>query len=186
MPTSEAAGHPAGFAANWLSVHAFCRVVSRAGRTLGNCTSTFWMFASPGFCPTLTSRPAPLALLVTPGAEAENDGANGRPAPPPAAKALDTPLLSAASPALTGTPVIVAVTCLAAQLVGLKMKAGRLTSTLTLRNLNRTPSWICGRGSELTVNCPVLELTATEARTTTLPRLKGPATAGTTIDRPNG
>ena len=45
---------------------------------------------------------------------------------------------------------------------------------------------LCGNGSLTTVTAAVDGLILIEARVTTLPRLYGPAFAGTTTDRPNG
>src|ERR1700694_1732314 len=78
VPTFEPAGQPAGLTANWASAHAFWIVVKRDGSASGSCTSTLWMFASPGFCATLTSSEAPFGLLVSPRVETANDGLNAR------------------------------------------------------------------------------------------------------------
>src|ERR1700733_5735713 len=49
-----------------------------------------------------------------------------------------------------------------------------------------TPSRILGNGSLLTVTCVVLGLIDKAARTTTLPKSNGPASAGVTITKLNG
>ena len=77
-------------------MHAFCSVVRREGSAIGNCRSTLWMFASPGFCATLTTRLAPFALLVVPCVEAVKRGLNGRLAQFAASNGLDTPALALA------------------------------------------------------------------------------------------
>ena len=48
------------------------------------------------------------------------------------------------------------------------------------------PCKILGNGSLVTVTCEVCGSTLTAARTTTVPKLNGPATAGTTMLNPNG
>ena len=55
-----------------------------------------------------------------------------------------------------------------------------------LRRRMGTPSAICGSGVAVIVSAAVAGLTAIAARTTTFPRLNGPATAGTTMTSPNG
>src|SRR4029077_4993101 len=84
------------------------------------------------------------------------------------------------------TETIVPVICSALQLVGLKTNCGRSIVTLTVCTRSGTPSRICGRGSLVTVSAAVLGSMFSAARTTTVPRLKGPALAGTMIDRPYG
>ncbi len=66
------------------------------------------------------------------------------------------------------------------------MKFGRSTVTFARRSRNGTPSMTCGNGSDVVVSAAVCGSMLTKARTTTLPRLNGPATVGTTIDSPNG
>jgi hypothetical protein len=87
--------------------------------------------------------------------------------------------------------VIVAVICCAAQLVGLNMKSGRSILTAIRCNRNGTPKMICGNAygpvsSVVIVNSDVTGSTLILARTTTSPRLNGPATAFVTILNPNG
>src|SRR4029077_2646975 len=66
------------------------------------------------------------------------------------------------------------------------MNPGRLTVTFTVCVRNGTPSIICGSGSLVTVNAEGCGSTLSAARTTTSPRLYGPAFAGTTTESPNG
>ncbi len=77
-------------------------------------------------------------------------------------------------------------TLLAEQLVGLNVKPGRSTLTSTSRTCSGIPSSSVGSGSETILSSAVLRSTKIAARTTTVPRFNGPATAGTTIESPNG
>lgn len=73
----------------------------------------------------------------------------------------------------------------ASQLVGLKRKSGRSTVTAISRSRSGTP--FTTRGSEApTTTRPLYGSTPTVARVTTSPKANGPASAGTTIERPNG
>jgi len=72
------------------------------------------------------------------------------------------------------------------QLVGFVMNPALLMSTAIERSLSGMPWSIDGRSSEVIVRWASFGSTAIAARTTTVPRLNGPATAGTTIERPNG
>jgi hypothetical protein len=135
----------------------------------------------------LTERLAPLALEACPPILALMLGVNFRLLQPAAWKRLETRTLA------PWAPEAVPVSDIALQLVGLNVKPGRLIVTLTVRMSAGmplcSPSTLltnCGRGSETTVICAVCGSMRIELRTTTLPRLKGPATAGTTIERPNG
>jgi ATP-dependent exoDNAse (exonuclease V) alpha subunit len=82
VPTNDAGGQPAGFAANCAAVQAFCRVVRRAGSETGSCTSTFAMLLSPPlpapWGPSLLARCtwklAPFTFDVPPAVEAVNEG----------------------------------------------------------------------------------------------------------------
>jgi len=74
--------------------------------------------------------------------------------------------------------VIVPATVCWLQLVGLNMNPGRSIVTLTVLIRSGTPSTCCGSGSLVVVICEVTGLMPIAARTTTLPRLNGPATAG--------
>src|ERR1019366_3849262 len=66
------------------------------------------------------------------------------------------------------------------------MNPDRSIVTLTVLIRSGTPSTSCGNGSLVVVICAVFGLMAIVARTTTFPRLNGPATAGVTMDSPNG
>ena len=66
------------------------------------------------------------------------------------------------------------------------MNPGRSIVTFTVLHLQRDASRIVGNGSLTTVICAVCGSTLTAARTTIVPRLNGPATAGTTMISPNG
>src|SRR5581483_1332894 len=123
---------------------------------------------------------APLSREVRPEVETLNVGPKCRPAHPETANGAETWAWAPCA------PVIVAVTCSCAQSVGLKMNPGRSIVTFAVRSRSGIPSITCGNASLVTVNAAVLGSTAIRARTTTLPRLNGPATVGTTIDRPNG
>ena len=68
--------------------------------------------------------------------------------------------------------------------VGLRIVSGRSIVTLALRSSSGTPSRIVGSGSLSTRTWASLRSSWIEARTTTSPRSKGPATAGTTIESP--
>src|SRR5580700_1619111 len=143
---SDAAGHPAGFALNCASVHAFWRVVSLAGRIFGIVRSVFAMFVCPIPAEvTFTVRLAPSALLVFPCVEAVNTGLNGELWQPAAWKRLET---AAWTPPIE---VTTALTAFGSQLVGLKVKLGRSRVTLTLLIRSGIPWRIVGKGSETSV-----------------------------------
>ena len=72
----------------------------------------------------------------------------------------------------------------AEQLVGLKMNEGRFTSTLSVFRRTGTPPTIVGRLVVATVTRAVWGLTLIVARVVTVPRLNGPATTETGIERP--
>ena len=80
--------------------------------------------------------------------------------------------------------VSVAVSSVALQEVGLIMNPGRSSVTSTRRSLSGMPSRIVGSGSETTVTCAFVGLIWIDWRTTTVPRLSGPATAGVTTASP--
>ena len=71
------------------------------------------------------------------------------------------------------------------QLVGLIRKPCLLICTVMPFKRSGMPLKIVG-STLVTVTRAVYWSTLIVARVTTLPRLNGPATAGTTIDRPNG
>ena len=131
------------------------------------------------------SRLAPSALLVFPLVETANLGLNARLPQPAAANGVSTVAFALPEPDRT------AVTCCAAQFVGLNINPGRSISTVIRFNRNGTPKMICGNAygpvsSVVTVNVLSVGFTSIRALTTTKPRLNGPATAGVTIDNPNG
>ena len=107
-------------------------------------------------------------------------GLKGRFLQPAAANGFDTCAVAPSEPCTD------AVICFASQLVGLNMNPARVIATLTVWIRSGIPSTICGSGSLVTVSALVLGSTLMAERTTTLPRLNGPATAGTTMLRPNG
>ena len=116
IPTTDAGGHPAGLLANCAAVHAFCSVVSLAGRIFGSSTLTRAMFASlptePAGSETFASRLAPSALLVRPLVDTVKPGLNARLLQPVAANGLLTLAVAC------WEPEIVAVICCWLQLVG--------------------------------------------------------------------
>ncbi len=180
-PITDAAGHDAGFASNVASGHAFCSVVNREGSCLGSSTLTCAMFdCGPEGNASFASRLAPSAFEVLPDVATLNFGPNDSPAHPATANGVDTSLCVPCEPGDD------AVMFCCAQFVGLKMNPGRLIVTFVFRSRRGIPSRICGSGSVVTVNAVVYGSTLIIARTTTFPRLNGPAWVGTTIDRPNG
>src|ERR1044072_52005 len=76
--------------------------------------------------------------------------------------------------------VTVASICFCMQPVGLRVKSGRSSSTWIVRQRTGTPSLIWGNGSDFTLPCTVLGSTKIADLTTSSPRSKGPAWAGTT------
>ena len=64
------------------------------------------------------------------------------------------------------------------------MKFGRSSVRLTVLIRNGTPSRIVGNGSETAVTCASLGSIRSDWRTTTVPRLYGPAIAGITVASP--
>src|SRR4029077_872648 len=190
VPTRDASGQPAGFVLNCASVHAFCNVVNRAGSCLGSVTRTFAMFASPPpVCGpplevTFTVKLAPLALLVLPAVDAANPGLNGRLAQFDPWNGLDTPVL------VFWVLVIVPLTDSGEQLVGLKMNPERSMTTLIVLTCRGMPCRMCGSSLLTTVTCAVCGSTLIAALTTiglppSGPRLNGPASACSTMERPN-
>ena len=157
-------------------------VVNLEGSCLGSSTLTFAMFdCAPAGNVSFASRLAPLALDVLPEVETVNFGRNGSPAQPETAKRRGHVRLRC--PGRRRSSLLM---CCCAQSVGLKMNPGRSIVTFAVRNRNGMPSRICGNGSLVTVNAVVFGSTLIRARTTTLPRLNGPACVGTTMLRPNG
>jgi len=78
------------------------------------------------------------------------------------------------------------VTLIELQLVGFRTNPGRSILATIERIRSGTPSTICGIGSVFTVTWAVLLSRKTAARTTTLPRSNGPATAGVMKTSDNG
>ena len=74
LPTTERAGQPAGFFANWVSGQASWSVSRREGSDFGSCSSTLWMCASPGRCSRRTEKLVPFSFVKFPAAVAENLG----------------------------------------------------------------------------------------------------------------
>ena len=72
----------------------------------------------------------------------------------------------------------------AAHDVGLTMKFRRSSVRLTVLIRNGTPSRIVGNGSETAVTCASFGSMRSDWRTTTVPRLYGPAIAGITVASP--
>jgi tetratricopeptide (TPR) repeat protein len=68
--------------------------------------------------------------------------------------------------------------------VGLTMKFGRSSVRLTVLIRSGTPSRIVGNGSDTAVTCASLGSIRSDWRTTKVPRLYGPAIAGTTVASP--
>ena len=77
-------------------------------------------------------------------------------------------------------------TDIGSQLVGLRVKSGRSMLASSERRRSGMPSRIRGSGSELIVICAVTGSRKIAARTTMLPRSKGPATAGAMKARESG
>src|ERR1700694_5347201 len=161
-------------------MQALWSVVRREGRASGSCRFTLRMFASPGFWVTFTTSDAPLTLLVLPCVETVNDGLNGRFAQLAAWKREDTGALN--PPSEVSVPEI----CIGSHEVGLNVNPGRSIVTFTVRICRGMPSRMLGKGSEMMVPCAVCGSTRRDWRTTTTPRLNGPATAGTSTTRPWG
>ena len=83
-------------------------------------------------------------------------------------------------------PATDAVTCFAAHEVGLVIKPARSIDSAIWRRRSGIPERICGIGSLTTRRWASSGSTKTAARTTTVPRSKIPAWAGTTIDSDSG
>ncbi len=167
-------------------MHAFCSVVSLEGSERGSWTLTDLMFAWPGDCVTSVTSEAPLVREVFALELALNFGANFRalqfatwngdcaialPVAPPGSSVVKLPTVETVWNAL--------------QLVGLIMNPGLFTATLMFLMRSGTPLRILGSVLS-TITWEVNGSTVIPARVTTVPKLKGPATAGTLIDRPYG
>ena len=127
----------------------------------------------PGLAERLVAALPPSILVVI-------VGANGSAEQP----AIWKWLASAAAPPLA--PPTLALTCFASQLVGLVMKPWRSIESAIWRRRSGIPSRIWGTGSLTTRRWASVGSTKTAARTTTVPRSKIPAWAGTTIDSDSG
>src|SRR5437588_7751583 len=180
VPTTEAAGHDAGFAANVASGHAFCSVVSLEGSCLGRLTLTLAMFAWPGAEVTLTCSAAPFALLVLASVSTVNLGVNGSVTQLATWKRDDTGTIA------PSVEAIVPVMDVGRHEVGLNVKPGRSIVRSTRRRRTGMPSTNVGKASDCAVTCASRGSMCSELRTSTVPRSKGPATAGTTTARPYG
>ena len=113
-------------------------------------------------------------------ASADSFGENGR--------SLQPVVWNGASTSWTVPSTAVSVPWIASgsHVEGLKMNPGRSTSTFTSRRRSGMPCRICGSGSASIVRCESVGSTWIAARTTTVPRSNGPASARIAIDRPNG
>ena len=125
----------------------------------------------------VVSRLAPLAFEVLALVDALNVGLN--------ASALQLPTWNGLDRLCVAPNVEVSVDSVASapQLVGLSRKRGLLVATVKPFSRTGTPLTIVCTAPE-TITRAVCGSTLIVARVTTLPRLNGPATAGTTIDRP--
>src|SRR5580692_7123808 len=180
-PITEAASQEAGFVLNACSVQAFCSVLSREERALGIWIASFAMFACPIPAEvTLIFKFVPLALLPCPTAEAVSFGANGRLWQFVTWNGEDTGIL------VPWPPVRVPVILIGLQFVGLNVNCGRSTSTSICLSWAGTPFTNVGNGSLSIVTAAVAGFTLILERTSTSPRLKGPATAGVITSSPNG
>ena len=126
----------------------------------------------------LTCRLAPFSFEVFALVAVLNDGLKASALQLPTWKGLDSPCVA------PNVEVNVDSVASGPQLVGLKMKLVRLTATLRVFNRTGTPPTIVGRLVLATVTRAVCVSTEIVARVTTVPRLKGPATTDTGIDRP--
>src|ERR1700674_576994 len=180
IPIADAAGHVAGFWLNACSVHACWIVVNLAGRALGSVTATLRVLACPAPDTYFTLRLAPCFLLVLACVDTVNFGVNSSSRHPPAWKRLARVLLVPC--VLVTLPVI----CMGVQLVGLNVNPGRSNVTSTRRTRSGMPSRIVGNGSDTAVTCAVRGSILRDCRTLTIPRLNGPATAGTCTTNPYG
>ena len=142
--------------------------ISRAGSAFGSCRSTLAMFAWPGADLTLDVEARAVGFAGAPlgggGAASERTAGLCSPRPRTGRQTLELAPCAAA---------IVAPTPCWAQLVGLSMNPGRLTSTLIVRSRSCTPSTYCGNGSEVIVNAAVVAVH----------RDRGPDHDGTEVER---
>ena len=190
MPTTDAAGHAAGLASN---VRGGARLLQRRqprGQLLGqfDLDARDVRLAAHG-----SRRVGELRV------EARTIGAARLPARGDRELRFERKALAARRPRTGSTrsrsrpaaPETIAVICCAAQLVGLNMNPGRSMLTVTRCRRSGTPKTICGTAygpvsSVVIVSVEVSGSTSIRARTTTRPRLNGPATACVTMLNPNG
>ncbi len=126
------------------------------------------------------SRLAPFAREVFPEVETLKSGLNFKLRHDPTWKCVE---IGAVAPSVL---LAVPLKDIGLQLVGLNMNPGRSITALIVRRSDGTPATIDGSGSVVTVNWEVCGSTSILARVTIVPRLNGPTTSGTTIDRPYG
>src|SRR4051794_32821255 len=176
VPTFEGAGQVVGSAAKVGSGHPVGRL---AAIELGRWTDTDLVLASPGDCERLTVMPAGFVALAA-CVVTVIFGAYGSASQPVAWYGAET---SCVAPSLDFS---VAPTASGSQLVGLKMKFGRSIATVTVRSRSGIPWRIVGSDGVSIVRCESTGSTLIAARTTTVPRSNGPATAWITMTRPNG
>ena len=154
----------------------------RAASFFGSEASTSRMLAWWAACVTLTSRLAPFTRETRAPVAAVSLGVNASLLHSPTWKGLET--LCSVSALDPGTkPLSCDSVASAPQLVGLNRKLGRLTVTSMLRRRSGTPCTIVGSAAVTTAR-PLYRPTPIAARVITLPKSKGPALAGTTIERP--
>ena len=146
------------------------------------------MFAPPDFDFTTTRICGFLARVVPPLMRAFSVGLNGSELQPVAPYAAETVAVvqAAASAGLEPPPLTGPATAPAAQLVGLTMNWLRFMFRSIERTSSLTPPNTFGIGSETASICAVAGLTSRRARTTTVPRSYGPATAGVTTANESG
>src|SRR5256714_8667361 len=184
-PTNEPDGHLNGSASNVAAGHALLSVVRREGSCSGNCTFTDFMFACPAAWLIVVSRLTPLALVNFAIVAALKDGLKPSLSHWLTWNGLDRLWVPVMPPAASVKPLSTDSVASGLQLVGLSKKPCLLVLTLMRRMRTSTP--LTRRGTVLvTITRAVLGSTLIVARVTTRPRLNGPATAGTAIERPYG
>src|SRR5438105_3453959 len=193
VPMTEPSSQDSGLASKTLARQAFWIVVSREGSAIGRATFVFAMPATPRPCEvTLTIRLAPFSLLVLASVSASKIGWNGSFEQFASWKGEDTLWLPPSSP--VSVPSIFS----GLQLVGLNWKFGRSTTTCRCLTCAGAPvssvGWPPAFGFVFTIVGTALPisawavygLTLSVERVTTLPKWKGPASAGMTTLRPRG
>jgi hypothetical protein len=154
-------------------------VDKRAPSWAGSFTETDFVFASPGCWERLTVSPAGSPRFAA-REVAVIFGAYGSASQPVVWNGLET---SCVAPSVD---LSVAPTAAALQLVGLNRKFGRSIVTFTLRSRSGMPCRIVGSEGVSIVRCESIGSTLIGARTTTVPRSNGPASARIEITRLNG